>query len=59
MAAIKDDDELVDRAEANIRADRRSGEITEEQFRKEMLIAARYRFQIEAQRAARKRKRSA
>ena len=36
---------LVDQAEANIRADYSNGNITKEQFQKEMLVTARYRAQ--------------
>ncbi|MDP9758285.1 MULTISPECIES: hypothetical protein [Agrobacterium] len=35
--------EMIDAAEANIRADYRSGKISREQFQKEMLIVARSR----------------
>lgn len=37
--------EMIDAAEANIRADRRAGKITKEQFQKEMLIMANARSQ--------------
>lgn len=37
--------ETIDKAEANIREDYRSGKISVEQFRKEMLIVARARQQ--------------
>ncbi len=37
--------EEIDVAEAHIRADRRAGKITQEQFQKEMLIMARARRQ--------------
>jgi hypothetical protein len=35
--------EMIDTAEANIRADFRAGKISREQFQKEMLIVARSR----------------
>ncbi len=40
--------EMIDAAEANIRADYRAGTISKEQFRKEMLIVARARQQAPA-----------
>lgn len=40
--------EEIDVAEAHIRADRRAGKITQEQFQKEMLIMARARKQATA-----------
>lgn len=38
--------EMVNQAEANIRADFRAGKISREQFQKEMLIVARARQQL-------------
>lgn len=44
--------EMIDTAEANIRADHRSGKISTEQFQKEMLIVARARrYALAAQEA--------
>jgi hypothetical protein len=42
------DDEMIDAAEANIRADYRAGKISKEQFQKELLIVARARQQAPA-----------
>lgn len=39
--------EMIDAAEANIRADHRAGKISKEQFQKEMLIMARARHQAQ------------
>jgi len=38
--------EMIADAEASIRADRRAGKISKEQFQKEMLIMARARQQV-------------
>ncbi len=40
--------EMIDAAEANIRADYRNGKISKEQFQKELLIVARARQQAPA-----------
>jgi hypothetical protein len=43
--------EMIDTAEANIRADFRAGKISREQFQKEMLIVARARQQAALERS--------
>jgi len=40
------DEDMIDLAEANIRADYREGKIDKERFQREMLIVARSRAQI-------------